>query len=265
MPLTFPAHQLLVVPLVRGGKSPLPGVALLLGTARPDFAFCVGGYQLNALSHLAYGPLLMAPLGLLLYAWIEALFLPALATALPASGRWPLARLCITRGLPSSWRGWAWTLAALVIGAYSHLLFDGFTHANMWPASVLYPNARLEVVGLGHTHAAAGLQRGFSVVASLIVLSWAHRAMMAAPACAMTPRWGLRFGAVLGATLLGAALGTGVGLAIFGAPQTSRQMVLLLMSPLVVGAFAGATLAAWKLRPRLRDDGAASGASSASP
>lgn len=233
MPLTVPAHQLLILPLLRGRASPLPGLALLIGTILPDLAFVVGGYRLNAQSHLAYGPFLMAPLGLLLYAWSEALLLPALRRALPTGGRWPVARLCATRGVVTSSTGWAWVAVALLIGAYSHLLFDGFTHAWAWPARALYSD-----------DVARSLQIGCSIIGSVVVLIWAHRRLHEAPECSAVPRWrgGLRVLTV--ATLVGTALGIAIGLALLGWPGGWRQLVLLVMSPAALGAFAGATLAA---------------------
>ncbi len=258
MPLTVPAHQVLVLPFMRGRRSPLPGVALLLGTALPDLAFVVGGYQANAISHLWWGPLLFSPtLGVLLYAWIEALLLPALGNALPAHGRLPFARLCATRGLPGTLRGWAWTVSALVLGSYSHLFFDGWTHASMWPARVLYPDAHVHIAGMGVMGFAHGLQSAFSAVASVIVLVWVHRALRAAPVCAGAPRWRRGLSVLAAATVAGAALGFVLGVVLLGWPRDSRELVLVVMSPVLLGAFVGATLAAWRVRPRLLllDDG----------
>jgi Domain of unknown function (DUF4184) len=248
MPLTVPAHQVLVLPFVRGGKSPLPGAALLLGTALPDLAFCVGGYRLNELSHLWWGPLFLSPtLGLLLYAWTEALFLPALANALPAHGRLPVARLCATRGLPESWRGWAWTLFALVLGSYTHLFFDGWTHASMWPARVLYPDVHFKIAGMGVVGFAHGLQGLSSAIASVVVLLWVHRALRRAPLMEGRALWRRGLGLLLGATIAGGALGYLVGVGLFGWPHDSRTLVLLVMSPMSVGAFVGGSIACWRL------------------
>ncbi len=250
MPLTFPAHQLLVLPFLGGRAARLPGGALLLGTVLPDLAFVVGGYPLNAQSHLAGGPLLMAPLGLLLYTWAVGLFLPALARALPGeAGRWPLARLCVTRGLPRSARDAAWVLLALLVGAYSHLLFDGFTHSWMWPASALYRYDWLEIGSLS-LPAARWLQVVGSVLASLVVVVWTYRFMHRAPACAQAYPWQRGLAAFGLGTLAGAALGFAGGAATFGWPAGSRGMVFLVMSPVALGAFAGASVVAWRLYGR---------------
>ena len=255
MPLTAPAHQLLVIPLVRGRRSPLPGVALLLGSALPDLAFCVGGYRLNVYSHLWWGPLFMsATLGLLLYVWLEALLLPVLTFALPAHGRAPLARLCVTRGVPASAEGWAWALAALVIGSYSHVLFDGFTHDWMWPANVLYPDTTVDLGPLGRMGLAHALQIGFSVLGSVVVLWWAWRLVRRAPPLERAPERPRGFGHLCAGAAFGALAGLVLGLVVYGWPGSKRELVLLMMSPVPVGAFAGVTIAAWQLRALAGDD-----------
>jgi hypothetical protein len=257
MPLTVPAHQVMVLPLVRGGRWPLPGAALLLGTALPDLAFCVGGYRLNAVSHLWWGPLFMsATIGLLLYAWLEGLLLPALSSALPTHGAMPFARLCNTRhGLPGSARGWGWAFAALVIGSYTHLFFDGWTHANMWPARILYPDTQLDLGRFGAVGFAHSLQSAFSAVASVIVLVWVHRALRLAPLLDTAPQGRRGLGALVAGALFGALAGLAFGLVVYGMPNGTRELVLLLMSPVPVGAFAGVTAAAWQLLAGSGDDG----------
>lgn len=204
MPITAPAHQVVVLPLLGKRGARLAGTALLIGTVLPDLAFVVGGYALNVHSHRAYGPLIMAPLGVFLYVWCEALL---------------VRHLCPTRGLPTNVGDWAWAMGALLIGAYSHILLDGFTHPYMWPASVLYP-----------ADVAYFLQVAISIVGSVIVLAWLRGRVRAPPA----RLW-------LGVTA-GALVGLAIGLAIFGWPETRREAQLLL-APFGYGVFTGATLA----------------------
>jgi hypothetical protein len=233
MPITVPAHQLLVLPLLGRRSSPLPGVALLVGTVLPDLAFIVGGYGLNERSHLGYGPVMMAPLGVMLYVWAEALVLPALRAALPSRAR----SLCTSRGLVTTPAGWACAIGAVVLGAYSHLLFDGFTHARSWPAVDLYPRL-----------VASALQYVASVVGSVIVVIWAIRRMRTALPDPAAPRWrgGLR---ALGiTTLVGATVGLAIGVAALGWPAHGRDVVLLAMAPTAIGGFVGVTVAAMARR-----------------
>jgi hypothetical protein len=165
---------------------------------------------------------MMAPLGLALILWCEALLLPALRRALP---------LCVTRGLGTSWQSWTALVVAMLLGAYSHVLLDGLTHAKSWPARELYSPA-----------VARALQVGISIVGSVVVLLWLRGRARAAPPCE-EPRWegGLRVLAT--STVAGAAIGLAIGLAVLGWPETRRQVVLVVLSPGTLGAFAGATAA----------------------
>lgn len=261
MPATIPAHQLVVLPLVRPRPWPLPGAALLLGTALPDYAFTVGGYWLNRHSHEIYGPAFMATtLGLVLYVWIETLFAPALVLSLPPRA----GRLFRTRGLPDSAKGWAWAWLALMIGAYSHWLFDGFTHYWMWPASELYPRTKLTIGG-EIFYLSKVLQIGFSIIGSIWVIAWCiqcARLAHALPAERLRT-WPRRLAIAGLATLVGAALGVAVGLAIWGTPTHSRAWVFLWASPMAAGGFAGMTaVSAWILRRERREQASVSSATS---
>jgi hypothetical protein len=220
----------MVLPLLGRG---LPGSALVVGTILPDLAFPVGGFTLNVWSHTWPAPPVMALLGLALYAWAEWLLLPALARVLPAEGPWPFARLLRGRALPRHVRGWLVAYAAVVIGAYSHLLLDGLTHAWMWPASALYRDS-----GLARLFQEVG-----SVLLSAIVFWWmvVHMRRLGPPEAPVAAKgiWTL-----LLATLGGAVAGWLGGAAVLGWPVSTRQVILLVFSPALLGAFVGASLGA---------------------
>lgn len=131
MPWTF-AHPAAILPL-RQGADPRLVVALAMGTLAPDLAYYVGalpGVDARGWGTLAHGPLgwilLDAPLGAL----IAALLLACrawLAGPLPQPYRGRLA------SLPPLQAGdapmWARLLLASAVGAATHLVWDGFTHA----------------------------------------------------------------------------------------------------------------------------------------
>jgi hypothetical protein len=233
VPVTVPAHQILVLPLLGRG---LPGSALVVGTILPDLAFPVGGFTLNVWSHTWLAPPVMAVFGLLLFAWAEWLLLPALAHVLPREGAWPFARLVARRVLPSTARGWLVAYACVTLGAYSHLLLDGFTHAWMWPANLLYR----------HSGLAKLLQDVGSVVLSAVVFWWMVRHMrrLGRPEDEVGGR-GLLI--LVGATLAGAAVGWLLGAAVLGWPANPREVIVLVFSPALLGAFAGASLGAARI------------------
>jgi hypothetical protein len=183
----------------------------------------------------------MALVGLLLFVWAELLLLPALARVLPGQGRWPFARLWRARGLPTTFPAWLVAYACVTGGAYSHLLLDGFTHAWMWPASVLYPDSGL----------ARLFQQVGSVLCSSAVFAWMIWRMRRVPADAEVPARGLL--QLLGTTLAGALLGALLAGGILGWPADNRAWIFLVFSPLLWGAFAGASVGAYRVtRPTRR-------------
>jgi hypothetical protein len=111
MPLAFPSHQGLVLPLARRWPERFDALALCVGAAMPDLVDGVVGLWRGHLGQ-SYGHSLMGvivfcgPLGLLL-TWLLATLAPRLGT-----GR---RRLVL----------WSQSLLA---GAASHLLFDALSH-----------------------------------------------------------------------------------------------------------------------------------------
>jgi hypothetical protein len=153
MPLTFPAHAAAILPLLHlPGTRRLPAAALLVGSTTPDLIYLTGlsGKE----THLCGGLLSFClPAGLLAFLYLEGLLLPALApwlvALLPRPRQKKAAWLLAPRPLPCTLAGWLAVGLALLLGAGTHLLWDGFTHGWMWPARVLYPG--VTVVLLGHS------------------------------------------------------------------------------------------------------------------
>jgi hypothetical protein len=142
LPLTFPSHAAAILPLYRFAPRALHPTALVVGSAAPDLAYLL---VLDAIdSHSPEGLAAFSiPAGLLAFLWLEALVLPALHRSLPALRGVELARFTRTRGLPRGLAGWLGVLCAVGLGALSHVLWDGFTHAKRWPARALYPQVLL--------------------------------------------------------------------------------------------------------------------------
>ena len=96
----------------------------------------------------------------------------------------PWARVFVTRGIPATARGWAYVLAALVLGAYSHWIADGFTHHWLWPARVLYADVRV-----GPLRVSQFLHVIASVVGSGVAVVWLRVRARACPRVETDPRW----------------------------------------------------------------------------
>jgi hypothetical protein len=171
VPVTLPAHAAAILPLQHVLRRLLPGTALLAGCMSPDLAYVVGPLQWGRFSH--DGPtfaFFCLPAGLLLYAWLELLLLPALRRRLPEMGGVQWGRFARSPGLPRHATGWALAAVAVLLGAVTHVLWDGFTHGWMWPARVLYPGVQLSLGGHA-VRVTKLLQHGSSLLGSVLVLA----------------------------------------------------------------------------------------------
>ena len=142
----------------------LPPCALVVGSCAPDIAYALGLYNVG--SHSLPGLITFClPAGLLVYGWLELLALPALTRSLPEAWGIQWARFATTRGLPTTVRGWAAAALAILLGACTHLLWDGFTHRTHWPAR-LYAD-----VHVGRWYLPGFLQVTCSIVGSILVFA----------------------------------------------------------------------------------------------
>lgn len=133
MPLTFPAHQALVLPVKLRWPNRSDGTALCVGAAAPDLLYPVPGVGSNG--HGAIGVvLLVVPLtfGICsLLRWRSAL---GVFGNLPDLGPFRLhSYRVITRRRPTTLT----TLVSALIGAVSHVLIDAFTHSGRWGSTLL--------------------------------------------------------------------------------------------------------------------------------
>ncbi|MFY0526647.1 DUF4184 family protein [Archangium gephyra] len=172
VPVTLPAHAAAVLPFFRLSRRGVLPTALVVGACAPDLSYVYAVRELGDYAHEFPGFILFCvPVGLVVLAWLEMLILPALKRALPEVLGVQWGRFARTEGVPGTPLAWVATVAALVLGASTHLLWDGFTHASMWPADVLYPDV-LVPVGSRELPLARVLQHASSLVGSLIVLGY---------------------------------------------------------------------------------------------
>lgn len=175
MPLTFPSHAAAVLPLLHlPGARHLPASALVLGSTAPDLVYLVG--TLGAAAHHPGGLLgFCLPAGVLAFLYVEALVVPVVGPVLlavsPARARPTLARVLGPRPLPRTPVAWLLVLLALLVGAATHQIWDGFTHAWMWPAGSLYPDTTVSLFGRPILLSRV-LQHLSSVLGLLVVLAY---------------------------------------------------------------------------------------------
>lgn len=178
MPFTI-AHSVTAKPIHRlfRGMLPLPGLAV--GAMAPDFEYLVHLSAHRTIGHTVPGLFVLClPSALLvLLAW-HRLVGPVLATLLrPGTG-----------GLTNGWADpvrfgppahFAWLCASIVIGSFSHITWDAFTHeggvvVNLW-------SGFSHNIGPGWFPVYRWLQYGSSVFGMAVLGVWAHRASQRPP------------------------------------------------------------------------------------
>ena len=146
MPWTF-AHPAVVIPLRRFCPAQFNLAGLVIGALTPDFGFYVGLFSLATHAHTLLGSFLVClPTGLVLLACFYLVRRP-IWHLLPQPHRALLEPLASG---PVPVRPGALVRAALsiVIGAWSHIVWDSFTHRFGWVV-VEYPVLQEPVIALG--------------------------------------------------------------------------------------------------------------------
>ena len=164
MPFTV-SHVAFVLPLPERLRLPLCG--LVVGAMAPDLEYVVYGHPRRTISHSALGIVtldLVLALTLLVGATLAA---PGLGSLIPARPR-------VLRERIGGWRAPLWPLpslarlvAAIVVGAASHVVTDGFTHAGSFPARHI-PLLTSSTPIRGWTGAKV-LQYGLSLIGILVI------------------------------------------------------------------------------------------------
>jgi len=130
MPCTF-FHPLAVVPLRRFCPGRLNFAALVIGSMSPDFGYYVHQFPVASFAHSFWGTLIVCvPSGLLALGLFYLLRRP-LCFILPRPHRtalMPLAR----RSWSFSWRGLVVAVLSILLGAWTHAVWDAFTHDGAW-------------------------------------------------------------------------------------------------------------------------------------
>ena len=131
MPLTFLSHQAPVLPLKLRWPRHVDGTALVIGSMIPDLLFVIHGTDNGVDSHGVLAQLwVCAPLTVVLTIVTKRVIAGVLGPHLPARGRFDLqayGRLGAWT-VPRSLDRWAILATSALLGCYSHLVLDAFTH-----------------------------------------------------------------------------------------------------------------------------------------
>jgi hypothetical protein len=242
--LSHPAAAAVVWPLVRRGTLPL--AAVTIGAMSPDFEFFLHLRPVARWSHSLAGLVgFCLPVGLLVYGvWELAM-------------RGPTRHLLGLDAVPEARRprleaGWVLRAAAAVLlGAATHLVWDGFTHGGYWGAQIV-PALRGGALSFGGRVIPWFnlFQHVSTAVGGLVVLAWLRGQLRRgdSPSALLRPTWrwavlaGMLAASLLAALLngtrgpapsdywstqlwlgraaVGAMLGFGVALSAYGAART---------------------------------------------
>lgn len=130
MPSTF-THPLAVLPFRRLCPAPLNFAALVIGSMSPDFGYYLHRFPVAHFAHTIVGTFLVClPMGLVALALFYLLRRP-LCFILPQPHRGALMPLASIRP-PLSLQEFLGAAASILLGAWTHTIWDSFTHAGAW-------------------------------------------------------------------------------------------------------------------------------------
>jgi len=221
MPFTL-AHPAIVVPLHQRFPRLFDLSALVVGSLSPDFEYFVRLRPVRSISHdLIDLFLLCLPTGLVAWLVFDRVMKRPLIELTPSWLRLRLRSVAAPIPLDTS-PVWISAIVSLMIGACSHLLWDGFTHENGWfverlsPLSVLLPSGPRVYKVLQHLSTFVGL---------ILLAIWSsHWLSRQSPATGPCPR-GLadKTRVVVVAIIVGSGCGFGAIIALAHAPETAHQ------------------------------------------
>jgi len=135
MPLTFLSHQAPILPLKIAAPRWFDGTALVIGSMAPDLVFALHGTDWYVDAHTITAQFWFClPLTLVLTWVVKRVIAGPLAAHLPNLGAFHLKDY----GRLSAWRpprdvvGWLVLIASALLGSFSHLALDSFTHGFGW-------------------------------------------------------------------------------------------------------------------------------------
>jgi hypothetical protein len=250
MPLT-PAHAAAAWPIHATVR--LPIAALVIGTVSPDLEYLLRLAPRGQFGHTALGiAVFCVPVSLLVLAVFNQVLRPLLIHLLPRE----IARSLVagTQGPKRiTTSGVALTILAMVVGALSHVAWDGFTHQGGW-AVVRFPVLTAMIPlpgGLGARPLYKLLQHASTIAGGLVLTIWVARVFLRVPAEArrFSPIQRTRGLTVLTAIAAAAAIGALNGLRAWGAGP-ARTLAFAAVGSMAAGCL-GAVAIAVVLRRRI--------------
>ncbi len=252
MPWTL-AHPAAVLPLrVCGARQGL-FVALVVGSLSPDLGYSFRAFQMAGQAHSLAGLFAVClPVGLVTLGLVAALG-PALAEVLWEPHRSAL-RGALTVRCRSLGEGLG-LVAALLVGALTHVAWDSATHAHGWVvAQAPFLQRHVATLAGREVLVCNVLQHLSTVVGLAVLVPWYRAWLRRQPApVADQPRWGLLLGlaaaAVVAATPTALAVGRSTMPGDILVPRIFLFQLLVTAPPIYAGLLV---LAGVRLRRRVR-------------
>lgn len=133
MPWTF-AHPAAVLPLRTVSRGRLNFAALVVGSLSPDFGYYIGQFGIATLAHSSSGLFLVClPTGVLALFMVRTLRQPV-CFLLPQPHRSVIATLPEIEPFKSA-SSIVLMAVSVLLGAFTHVVWDSFTHASGWMVS----------------------------------------------------------------------------------------------------------------------------------
>lgn len=134
MPLTFPAHQAVVLPLKTWRPGSFDGVALCVGAAAPDLGYAFGPWLAQRTNGVIGVLVFSVPFTAFVATVLRARAAAGIFAHVPDLGSLRLRSYAV---IGTRWPSASSTLVSAVIGASTHVVIDAFTHDGWWGADLL--------------------------------------------------------------------------------------------------------------------------------
>lgn len=192
MPCTL-SHPAGVLPFRRFCPDHLDFPALVIGSMTPDFGYYIHRFDVASFAHTVSGGFIVClPSGILLLVMFYLVRKPV-CFILPMPHREALLPLC-SRIPPIGFRNLAKILLSLLLGAWSHILWDSFTHQTGWCVQrISWLREPLFTIGSTPFRGHYLLQQISTIAGAAILLvaylAWIQRYQSTQPVEAAAERW----------------------------------------------------------------------------
>ena len=171
MPFTFFSHQAIVLPAKMKLPRLVSGTALVIGSMAPDFTYFLRARPPWHSAHTIPGQFIYCLPETLIVVWlVRNVIAGPLSERLSDGGDFHLHDYG-TLAIPRSWPYWLKVIPSALLGSFSHIAWDSFTHVDGWSARRLGFDHLVVCTVAGHPLLLYKLlQHGSSVIGAAITL-----------------------------------------------------------------------------------------------